>query len=345
MTSRRAKRVLLATLVGVFILAALVTAVGRFFEARALARQLEIERGQIRIPQPLAVELQPRALERLRTFSARLAPWAEARLGPEVAGRVQQVRVDVGARFRRGDTLVELDPALAGLAVEAAQERDDDAGRRLREAEALVASQAIAGTDLESLRSAARLARIELSRAREHLARHAITAPFDGSVLARSADVGMMVSPGEPLLVAVEDARLRVVFFVNEMEIAAFHVGALVEVRTPARPAEAFEARVHLVGTAADGATGLVQVEAELDNAGPQLPANASASVRARVRLYEDTLFAPAGGVRFDGRQAYVGRLGADGAVARVDIEIGPEIDGMFPVVRGLAAGDRIVLR
>jgi hypothetical protein len=67
--------------------------------------------------------------------------------------------------------------------------------------------------------------------------------------------------------------------------------------------------------------------------------------VTAAVRLYRDTLFIPTAAVRLEGARALVQRVREGAAAEPVSIEIGPEIDGRFPVLAGLDAGDRLLVR
>ena len=345
MTSRRAKRAVLAGLVAALILATVVAAVARIFSARALQRQLAIERGSFREAEPVAVTLERVTRTRERAFSARLLPWTEATVSAEVSARVLALHADVGTRVEEGAPLATLDATLARLGSEAAAERAAEAKRRLAEAEALLSERGIPESELLNLRSAARLARIEAETSAETLARHTLRAPFTGNVSIRNAEPGMLLTPGMAAFTLTDLSRLRVMFFVNEFERTAFSPGTRIEVRTPAAPNARFEATVHLAASTGTPGSGLFRIEAVLDNADRSLPGHVSATVNAAVTLYRDSLMLPTAAVRFEGSRASVTRLLADGSTERVPVEVGPELEGYYPVLSGLSEGNRILLR
>jgi membrane fusion protein (multidrug efflux system) len=343
MTSRRAKRALISAFVATLLLLAIVAAVARVFEGRALERRLRIERGNFRATEPASVVLQPRSLERTRSFTARIMPWAEASLAPEVSGRVDEVLVEIGETVAKGAPLLRLNDRIASLAAAAASERAAETARRLREAEALREAQALSETDLLNLRSAARVAEIERDSAQETLARHTIRAPFDGTISSRSADPGLAVGPMDRVIGIEDLSRLRVVFFVSERELPAFAPGKEVKVQRTGSTRPPQTARVHIASASAGRGTGLFRVEAELPNP-ERLPSGVTAAVEAVIALYRDTIFVPTAAVRYEGRQAFVLRATKNGE-ERVPVEIGPELDAAHPVISGLNAGDRIIIR
>jgi RND family efflux transporter MFP subunit len=343
---RRTKRVVLAIGIGLLILGALTAAVNRFFELRATARQLTSERGARVAQDPLTHTVQPETRSQTRRHGASLRPWQESLLGFEVAGRVSTIRVDVGDRVGAGELLVELDNTLAQVAAAAAAERAAEAARRLEEAERLQGESAIRATEVTALRSAARLADLEREMAAEQLERHSLQAPFGGVVARRSVDVGLMASPGVPLITLLDDSRIRVVWFASEVERAALKIGNTVKLRSTRPDGAESVATVSRVSSAADPGTGLFRIEAELPNPLGHFAAHTSAWVETHFHVHQQTLFVPASAVRFVGRHAQVFRWDAARSEAEpVAVKLGDEFEGHFPVLEGLAAGDRILLR
>ncbi|MEM9301317.1 MAG: efflux RND transporter periplasmic adaptor subunit [Pseudomonadota bacterium] len=163
------------------------------------------------------------------TAPASVVPANRSALAAEVAARVQAVAHDVGARVSAGDLLVALDDTDYRLAVDGAQASLRAADARIRQAELrLERAQSLSGdgyisdddllarqTELDVLLAEKATATVQLSQARESLARTTIEAPFDGTIVSRSAQVGGYVVPGSPLLTIVEDEALEI-----EAEIA-----------------------------------------------------------------------------------------------------------------------------
>jgi RND family efflux transporter MFP subunit len=184
-------------------------------------------------PEPVieveAVRLQPvdyqLSIDSQGTVKAR----TESTLIPEVSGRILSVSPNFreGGFFEEGDILLEIDPSDYHSAVTVAEARLAEARVRLAEEEAQ-SNQALrdwerlgAGetpSELVLRRPQLALARANvaaaeagLAEARRNLDRTRITAPYEGRVLSKRADVGQVVSPGTVVaeIYAVDYAEIR----------------------------------------------------------------------------------------------------------------------------------------
>jgi RND family efflux transporter MFP subunit len=146
-------------------------------------------------------------------------PLQEIKLVPQVAGKITFVSsqfVDGGA-FKKGDLLVQIDPADYTIAVTLADARVQDALSRfiLREQETDVAksdwNQLHPGKpvpllvakehQLDAARAGLEASRAELEKAKLSLSRTRLTAPFNGRVSQKSVDIDQYVTPGQSLAV------------------------------------------------------------------------------------------------------------------------------------------------
>ncbi|MDX1385254.1 MAG: efflux RND transporter periplasmic adaptor subunit [Thermoanaerobaculia bacterium] len=151
------------------------------------------------------------------TASGSVAAPRTTDLGPEVAGRLIDVPVDVGDEVGEGDVVFRLDPEPFRIQLE-----DAEAGLELAKAEAeqeraeveralrLSDQEILARQELEQRRTrlAVAEARVEqakarLRRAARELDRATVRAPYPGSVVARHLHEGAMVSPGPMSAVVV----------------------------------------------------------------------------------------------------------------------------------------------
>jgi RND family efflux transporter MFP subunit len=165
-------------------------------------------------------------------------PANRSTLSAEVAARVVTILHDVGARVATGDLLVALDATDYRLSLASAEASLVATEARIRQAELrLQRARKLAGdgyvseddllarqTDLDVLVAERAAANVALAQAREALDRVTIEAPFDGTIVARSAQVGAYVVPGSPLLTLVEDEALEV-----EAEIAPEQAASLAD--------------------------------------------------------------------------------------------------------------------
>jgi len=261
MLARRSKRGILA-FVGLLLLVTVLLAVtGWYFQAVEQKRRLDEEKATLQQREEFFFTVERRTLERERRFPAAVDPWLVANVPAEVAGRVSEVKVEPGSLVRLGDPLVLLDDEIAASDYRRASAKLGELQRLLGEAEVLGKSKVISRTQVESVRAETRQADAEEDATRARLEDHTISAPFGGSVAERLVQVGEAVNLNQPVVRLVDTSRLRVVFYVNERDVASFPAGAKVHLRLPASPNQVYEVPVVHVARASDEATRLFRVE------------------------------------------------------------------------------------
>jgi RND family efflux transporter MFP subunit len=346
MLARRSKRAILAFAGLAILVAVMLAAVSRYFDSVEQKRRLQEEKALLKEREDFLFTVEPRTVERERRFAAAVDPWLVADVPAEVAGRVSAVKVEPGSVVRAGDELVHLDDEIATSDYRRAEAKLAELQRLLAEAEKLGESRVVSRTQVEAVRAETRQADAEEDATRSRLDDHNIRAPFDGSVVERLVQVGEAVNVNQPVVRMVDTSRLRVVFYVNERDIASFPAGTKVQLRLAAAPGKIFGVPVVHVASASDEETRLFRVEGELANADLALRGGLTGEVTAKVGLYENQLFIPTACVRLEGSGATVLRVAAgEGGPESVRVRVGEELDGFYPVLEGLSAGDRLLVR
>lgn len=288
-------------------------------------------------------------------------------LSTAVAGLVEELLVDEGYRVTEGDELLKLDAELAQLALERTmaelQQREtalDDAKRRFAEAEKVAARQSIAQTQVESLRAevagdgAALVAGQAAVREQQAIvSRHTLTAPFDGVISRRIAELGEWVNPGDGLLELVETDNLRFDFRIGQKHFASLSPQTPVDISFDSLPGEPVPGRIDtIVPVKNPGArTFLVRVLADTDADVSTPMITPGMSVRGRmnidtgrrgVAVSRDAI------LRFpDGRiTVWVVDSSEDVAVVYEQlVSTGSEFAGLVEITRGLAGDELVVVR
>ncbi|MEE2988756.1 MAG: efflux RND transporter periplasmic adaptor subunit [Verrucomicrobiota bacterium] len=176
------------------------------------------------------ISVQPQSIQLTVSSQGTLLPTVETTLVAEVSGRVIKVSDSfrIGNHFRKGDSLIKIDPANYEAAVANASAVLADAELALAQEQAQ-SEQAVADWQalgdgkasdltlrkLQLAQAKARIASAEanLKRALRDLARTEITAPYDGFVLSKQVDLGQFViaNPANPLgsIYAAGSAEIR----------------------------------------------------------------------------------------------------------------------------------------
>jgi len=343
--SRRTKRVILGfSAILVLVVFVLVAAV-RYLSGVSERQRFEQERAELKPPEPLSVEIVERPLVRVKRYAAELVPWKQASVPSEVAGRVIETMVEAGQAVSKGETLVKVEDRRAKIALELSQARHEEAMRLLGEAERLQKSNVVSQTQYESVFSAAKITKAQLDEAKDAWERHTVKAPFDGVVNQRLVDEGDAVNVNQAVVELVDVERLRAKFTVAGNDLAAFSPGRQVEVRLLSGGRQKVAAKVDYVSRSSDPVTKMFQVEAAVDNSEREMPGGLQGVVEVEVESFANGPVAPAAAVRFSGRDAEVLVDAGDAKPVSTRITVGPEIDGQYPVLEGLKAGDRIFIR
>jgi HlyD family secretion protein len=301
------------------------------------------------------VRVEPRPITGALTASGDFVPREEAAVAPEVSGyRVARVLVDVGDFVRKGQTLVQLDPALIqaqlaqqqALAAQAevqAQQAEDQAAR----VKGLDDQGVLSQESIDQRRFQAKAARANanaqaaaLKDIRTRAAKLAVSAPVTGLVLERTVRPGDQSAVGTtPWFRLARDGEIELAAQLSEDALAKIRPGQRAEVTLPS--GVSVPGVVRLVSPQIDPQTKLGAVRVRLP---------VSRDIRAggfgRAVFAEATgmaLAAPETAIRYDADGASVMVVGPDNRVKRVLVQAGQRGSGLVQLIKGPPAGSRIV--
>jgi HlyD family secretion protein len=150
-------------------------------------------------------------------------------------------------------------------------------------------SVALAIANIESARTNLEMAKIVLGYT-------TLTAPFDGVILVRQAELGEVVSPGAAIVTLADIDHVWLRAYVNEPDIGKIRLGEAATVTTDSYPGKEYPGRISFISEAAEFTPKSVETHAErvtlvyriridIDNPShelvPGLPADAKIPVRA----------------------------------------------------------------
>lgn len=215
-------------------------------------------------------------------------------LAPPFEGRLEQVRVRIGASVVAGELLATLDDVAIrqGLAGAQADLEEARAARSKAESEASMARElferrsgaegVFSAEDLRAAEERLALARISLEmsdagirsseatvrRLGDRLNQTRLTAPFDGTVAVRYLEPGMIAGPRQPVLRLIGSGGLWVRFAVPLSEMDRLTVGGSVSVLAPSLEL-AFPGTIRNISTEVDAASGMIFCEATIKTPRP----------------------------------------------------------------------------
>jgi cobalt-zinc-cadmium efflux system membrane fusion protein len=173
--------------------------------------------------------------------------------------------------------------------------------------------------------------------------RHVLTAPFAGTVTARSAVPGRTAAPDEVLVELADLSRVWALLDVPEAEARSVRAGQHVVLTLDAARGERLEGRISRVDSAVDAATRTVRARVELANPGGALKAGMLLRAAIEVAPPRAAVLVPARALQRAEGQDLVFVREAERVFRPVAVEVG-ERHGEAVAVRGVRAGADVVL-
>jgi RND family efflux transporter MFP subunit len=292
----------------------------------------------------------------------RLEAYAQAQIYSRVSGYLRDWRVDIGAHVRTGQVLAEIDApdldqqiAQAQAQLTSAQANAELARTTLERGQSLIRSGAVSQQTLDqrkaeysSLQGVVRSSVANLDRLRVLEKYKQITAPFDGVVIARGTDVGVLVNAGSggaaPLFVVADTSRLRVYVNVPQRYVPSIKIGTKADLAVPEYPGRGFTATVEASSQAVDAASGTTRMQLVVDNAEGRLLTGGYASVKLRLPEPEVAISIPSSALIFDRNGLRVAVVGDDQRVALKPVTIARDFGQKIEIASGLAVTDRVIV-
>lgn len=268
-------------------------------------------------------------------------------------GYVRDIAVVEGQAVKKGQRLFSIDPldiegavAQARLGLQQAEEAMQDAKADFDRFENLYKDEVVSRQQYEKMKLNHAIATARAAQAKAGLAtaqgqrRYAtVTAPIDGVITQKLANVGDIAAPGQPLLRLENTARLQVATAVSEALYRGIKAGDVVSVEVDGldKPVSATVARLN---PAADPMSHSYTIK--LDLAAPGLRSGAFARVlfptgRRRVLTVPRAALLERAGI------PGVFVVDAQGMALYRMVRLGQEAEGRVEVLSGLNPGERVV--
>jgi RND family efflux transporter MFP subunit len=290
-------------------------------------------------------------------LSGTVQPQVQSPFGFRVLGRMIARPVKAGDRVEAGQLLAAIDPLSLEMAARSASAAlatarahyDNAVTAEARQATLLAKKTAAQATfdaaEQERASSQAAMAQAEanLLKAKEQLSYAVLKADYAGVVTSTSAEIGQIVSPGQPIVTIAEPTRRDAVIDAPTHVADALFIGSPFKVSLQLNPAVAADGTVREMAPQADDATRTRRIKIALDNPpesfrlGATIFARPVAGAGAAIRV-------PASALLQEGDKARVFVVDPQSLkVSLRDVEVAPDIDDRWIVRAGLKAGERVV--
>ncbi len=285
--------------------------------------------------QPVESKTHLASEEVVGTVRARL----HANLEAKVSGRVQKMLVSAGQSVKQGQLLAQLEVQEIQAKLDQAKALREQAERDRQRYDTLLQQQAVTRQEYDAVMARYRVAVASMSEAETMLGYATITAPFDGVITRKLADVGDLASPGRPLLELEDPTTLRLEADIPEALIGRVQMGGKLPLRVSAFTND-LEGTVSEIAPAADPNSRTFRVKLDLP---PATGLRVGQFGRVLVPVSESrTLRVPAGAVVQRGQMEIVFVVANQTAQLRL-VKTGKRLGNEVEIASGLNAGEQIV--
>ncbi|HSY06796.1 MAG TPA: efflux RND transporter periplasmic adaptor subunit [Steroidobacteraceae bacterium] len=270
-------------------------------------------------------------------------------------GRIVAVYAEAGDHVKRGQLLAKIDDAVTvqqvnrlEASLEQARAQAALSAAEYRRAQGVEAAGALSAEDIEKRRATAltdaanvKVVAAQLAEAQARLARSRITAPVEGTVLTRHAEVGQIANPGGDALFRVASGgEVEMRGQIAEQDLAQVKTGeaATVYLTGIDRP---FSGEVRLLGAIIDPTSRLGDIRIQLKPDPALRPGAFARAVVAVDKAQRPVL--PQTAVMADASGSYVFIIDSAGRVERRAVRVSGTTDTGVIIAAGLAGDERVV--
>jgi RND family efflux transporter MFP subunit len=292
------------------------------------------------------------------TYAGEIRARYESKLGFQTSGKIVARFVEVGSHVKRGQPLLRLDPEQENLHVTAAT-ADVEAGRSrvaqnridLQRTEQLLAKKfaSQAEVDQQRLALAQSEAQLESALAQQKIRMNqrsytVLAADRDGVVTAIAAEVGQVVSAGQPIVTVAADGEREVLVSIAESRVDELRQAKALQVSVWAHPGKTYGGALRELAPDTDSVTRTYAARITVQHADHALRLGMTATVFApdvegarAIRLPLTAIYDK------DGQPLIWVVDGRTSQVATRAVKLGAVQNDSVLVTEGLAGGETVV--
>ena len=202
--------------------------------------------------------LHPQEIQRVITISSNLEGYQTVNVAPSLTGKIEHIYVEVGARVRKGDSLVRMDQQQFRTARLTCNNLQTEMTRM----DGLIQSGSVSQQSYDQMK-------LSLDQAKENLnfltTNTFVRAPFSGVISAKNYEDGELYS-GQPIVVLKQVDKLKTLMAIPESYIPQVKNGMKLTLTSSVYPDKTFPAYIETVYPTIDASSHTFQVKVVVPN-------------------------------------------------------------------------------
>ena len=302
--------------------------------------------------------LAPASSGRVLTYSGVVRARVESAVGFRVSGKIVERRVNIGDRLDAGQVIARLDDTDLKLAegsakstLNAARTRRDVASINLERAKPLLpkgfiskAAFDIRRNEMDAASAALDTAESQLSQATNAVAYTTLRADTAGVVTSVTAELGQVVSAGEPVITLAGAGETEIAIAVPEQEAGRLSVGRSAQIKLWATPHDSIDGRIREIAGQAEAASRTYAVRIAIGAPPPTMRLGMTATVTISVDDENASMVVPIAAVTESEGTPVVFVVDPENKrVRKTPVTLGGTTEDGIRINGGLQAGEMVV--
>jgi membrane fusion protein (multidrug efflux system) len=262
----------------------------------------------------------------------------------ETDGIVQEINFKEGERVEKGRLLVKLDETKLAAAL-----AEGEANLKLSQAnfdrsKQLLQDKLISQQEFDQATSTHAVNEASVDLKRRQLKDARVFAPFSGIVGARPISPGQVITRNTILTWLVDLDTVKVEVNVPERFLRQIAIGQPLEFSVAAYPGEKFRGEVYFISPQINESLRTALVKARIPNSDAKLRGGMFAGMELTLQVRDSAIVIPEPAIMSNGDNFSVFIVDKDNNAQIRPIEVGIRLAGKAEVVKGLSAGEKVVV-
>ncbi len=274
-----------------------------------------------------------------KTFSGSLEGEEQANIVSKLSERVTAIAAHAGAGVHKGQVLIRLDKSGTTSQYYQAEANFNNSAKTLQRMKSLYEEGAISLQALDGAQTAYDVAKANFDAARSAVE---LSTPITGEVTAVNVSLGDLAVPGSVLATIASINRMKVVFNINETDVAGIAIAQKVLVYSEARPELKVQGSIVQLSKSADVRSRSFEIKALYPNTTDHwFKPGMFCKVDIQFSPRENTLVIPAAAVQSDGVNNRVFLIRQGRALYKT-VQVGMTDGESIAILQGLSEGDSV---
>jgi membrane fusion protein (multidrug efflux system) len=294
--------------------------------------------------QVIAIEAKRQAVSETLSLPGTVVANEQVEIKAETDGLVQEINFVEGERVEKGRMLVKLDETKFAAALAEAEASLKLSRANYDRAKQLFNDKLVSQQEFDQTASTFAVNQAGVDLMRRQLKDARVYAPFAGIVGARQVSPGQVISRNTTLTWVVDLDTVKVEVKVPEKYLRQLQVGQPLEFSVAAFPGEKFRGEVYFISPQIDESLRTALVKARIPNSEGKLRGGMFASLDLTLQLRDSAIVIPEPALMSNGDNFTVFVVDEKFSAQVRPVEIGLRLAGKAEVLKGLKAGERVVV-